>query len=417
MGKALVGFSNITKIGQANNGFYGQGSAGASGAGTNAANFGQTVVGVAGSLSNMTVKLDASNTTRVYKSNTNGSDGNLSISPADGASGFFSDTTHSDSIAQDDKVTFHNTSDTNGSGVINTWTTNFTATSGHSTFYSQSASFTFGVADVYASLAGRQTTATSTAADIAMPMRVAGSFSRFGCNVNTNSAGVTNTVNLMVNGSTSGCTASIGAGLTGFFTDTTHTATVASGDDVNVQCAASGGGSNVSPIRFYATFTATSGNKNDIFTGQYSASNFSLSTTTQYAPIIGAVGRTDFFSTTEGDAQIQHGFTCQSSNLRCHVNANTGAGTATLRLRVNNANVNQVVTIGSGLTGTFEDTTHSDTFQGTDTVNYSLVSSSTNSIGITTIGLTENEVVAGSVPYFAMTQDAIPIRKPEMQGY
>ena len=99
----------------------------------------------------------------------------------------------------------------------------------------------------------------------------------------------------------------------------------------------------------------------------------STANTTQYWPAQGYLKPT----TTEANAQIILRSAGTLSNMLVYVPANSVAGTSTFRSRKNVTNGGQSVSVGSSATGTFEDTTNTDTITAGDKVNLQTVPGAT----------------------------------------
>ena len=81
--------------------------------------------------------------------------------------------------------------------------------------------------------------------------------------------------------------------------------------------------------------------------------------------------------TSESHYEIESGETYILSNLWVRVTANTVTADSTLTSRKNRGNGNQTITIGDSATGTFEDTTNTDTIVATDEFDSMLVTGGT----------------------------------------
>lgn len=92
-------------------------------------------------------------------------------------------------------------------------------------------------------------------------------------------------------------------------------------------------------------------------------------------------------SATEAHKQILYRSPGVLSNLYVRVTANAANTARTLNVRKNGADGNQIVTIGIGATGIFEDTTHTDTVAAGDLLAYQTI---TPGAGATTFGIMSN---------------------------
>ena len=95
---------------------------------------------------------------------------------------------------------------------------------------------------------------------------------------------------------------------------------------------------------------------------------------TRWYPII---GRAVEGTATEANTYYTFRSASTLSNLRCYVSSNGVTATSTLRTRINEGNGSQAISIGSTLTGAFEDTTHSDSISVGQNVNYQLATGAT----------------------------------------
>lgn len=106
-----------------------------------------------------------------------------------------------------------------------------------------------------------------------------------------------------------------------------------------------------------------------------------LSARTRYNPCVSTNGS---LIDTEAFTQVTYRTSGVLSNLWVAVYLNNLDGTTTIRTRVNGSNGNQVVSIGSSTTGTFEDASNIDSVVAGDEVNVSSVTTGTT--GTVTVG-------------------------------
>jgi len=96
---------------------------------------------------------------------------------------------------------------------------------------------------------------------------------------------------------------------------------------------------------------------------------------TNYAPIAGAIT----VSTTESNCQVKIQSAGTGSLLDVYVSANSIATSAsTVRTRKATANGAMSVSIGAGATGTFQDTSNSDSVSAGNAYNYQIVTPNTS---------------------------------------
>lgn len=230
----------------------------------------------------------------------------------------------------------------------------------HITSIGTAVSTTAGATQYAAMGAGANPTLSSTEANRQIKFRQAGTISKGWIHVGTSSTSSSSTVRTRKNGANGNITITIGAGLTGDFEDATHTDTIAAGDNMNWQTVS--GGTGTMGINHYNVAFASSG------TGAYSTfvCGSALALTTASATRFNGVCGVGAFGSTEANVEfyVRDSFTLK--NLGIYVSANSWATNVTFKNRVNGADGNLSITIGSGLTGLFEQTSGSDTLVSGD---------------------------------------------------
>lgn len=204
--------------------------------------------------------------------------------------------------------------------------------------------------------------------------RTAGTLSKLYVTILTNDRGAS-TLRLRKNAANANQVLSITASTTGEFEDAVNTDAVASGDDFNKQLITGAGGTT---FMYKVTRLLFSSNTLTDILFTCNASNIN-SAATEFNPIVGSptsLGTENF-----NRIKIQTAGTFK--NLGVFVSANTRDADVSYRLRVNAANVNQVVTIPTVTTGWFEDLVNTDVIAAADFVGYSTVGAGT--AGVVTI--------------------------------
>jgi hypothetical protein len=201
-------------------------------------------------------------------------------------------------------------------------------------------------------------------------IRAAGTVSNLHVNVTT-ASNVTASFTSEKNAVAGALTVSLTTGVTGIFEDTTHSDTLAAGDTY---------GSTTSPAFGTTAPTYTVGlnvtyasNQSEICSGSIATT---ASASNQFLAIFGGQAPE---LTTEAPVQAQLGINYSLSKYRLGVQSNTATGTTVFTLRKNGASGTVTVSVGAAATGNFEDTTHTDTFLGSDLVNY-LVTGGTSGV-------------------------------------
>lgn len=198
----------------------------------------------------------------------------------------------------------------------------------------------------------------TTEAPVAIPYRTAGTFSKLGINVTTNDRTGAGTFKLRKNTADGNQTMSITATTTGFFQDTSNSDTIAAGDTVDGSITSGTGGTTFIANGWGALFAATTNTASRYVVSWGGA----VLTDTQLIGIAGARST----SATEA-SQIGRAFvTGTVRHWAARIASNSRDGTTTLASRVNAANGNGAVSITASSTGTFEDTSNSDTIAVTD---------------------------------------------------
>src|SRR3972149_1458373 len=219
----------------------------------------------------------------------------------------------------------------------------------------------------YLSIAGN-VVASSTEVDREFPIRDAGTFSKLFVRVSANTTTtVTSTVTLRKSKADTSVVASIPAGATGIFEDTSNTASFANTDEVGykVTVPSDGGGKSVTiqitGINFEPSssgcisFLGSSGNQS---AGTPDVTRFILPT--------GALG--DVGTETNQKYRVRQSFT--SSDFYVYVLTNARTTSTTFGTRKNGVNGNQSVTFTAGQTGAMEDTSNTDSLVAGDDFNY-----------------------------------------------
>ena len=221
----------------------------------------------------------------------------------------------------------------------------------------------------YLSIAGNVNN-SSTEVDREFPIRDAGTFSKLFVRVSTNTTTtVTSTVTLRKSQADTSVVASITAGATGIFEDTSNTASFANTDeaDYEVTVPSDGGGKSVTiqitGINFEpsasgcVSFLGSSGNQ----------STASPSTTRVILPT-GAIGDVSTANEAYTKYRVRGSFT--SSDFYIYVLTNARTTDTTFGTRKNGVNGNQSVTFTAGQTGAMEDTSNTDSLVAGDDFNY-----------------------------------------------
>ena len=198
-----------------------------------------------------------------------------------------------------------------------------------------------------------------TEADAQIPSVEAATLSNLQANVSYNPSTTTSTVRTRVNAANGGQSVSISAAATGQFEDTSHSDSIASGDLWNFSL--SGASSNVS-LSASVKYLGAVANQVALPTGGANMGNVSP----EYYSAFGYMDPDQAGVSDNLDYASAVPVPCTVSLTTVKVSNNSETGTQTYGSRVNGANGNQSVSVSSGATGTFQDTTHSDILNAGD---------------------------------------------------
>lgn len=336
------------------------------------------VISPAGVYSMASVFVQSSSGTATITFRKNGSNGSQVISIGSSLTGWFQDTTHTDTVSNGDSVCLQVVT-SSGVTLAGAITCMFTPSGGTAVGY-------YGQGNVrgpngsagtwYNWLAGIAQSNSLIEAQVQTVWRAAGTFS--GLSMFPNSGSQQPSVNFRNTGVTGNQVLTAG-GSGARQTDTTHTDTVASGDKIALLT-----GSNDRWSSVYMRFTSSDdhyeilcGNMGGVNNGSHYFSVF---------------GETSSPGTTESRVQAKVPIGITLSKLRINVSLNVALnGTTTFNSRINGSSGNLTVAVPFGTTGFFEDTTHSDTLTAGDLF---------NSIAV---GTQTSGSVQGNVSYLAIT--------------
>lgn len=172
----------------------------------------------------------------------------------------------------------------------------------------------------------------------------------------------------------------------GLFADKLNSFDVASGDYIDVT----------------RTITTAPANTGYSFTFQADSGHFTtyatMSTTMSVATgVFSATGASTTNATTEASSQLLHRVAGDIKNIFALVSANTNtSGTSTITARINGANKTNTVSFAFGVTGLFEDTSHSDAVVSGDLVCFGFSGNASGSATIAIAGM--GFLVSASTP-------------------
>jgi len=181
-----------------------------------------------------------------------------------------------------------------------------------------------------------------------------------------------------INGINGNQTITIPALTTGVFEDNVNSDNIVNDDLVNWRLSVPSGGSNLYISVVSSFLTSVS---NVTISQANSPNELQVFGITRYYTVLGVVQQV----AAEVDTQQLLRQASTLSNLRAYIKTNNLDGASTLRLRVNGADVNQVLDIGAATTGEFEDAVNTDDVVSGNRINYAVVTGGTAGVLGTTI--------------------------------
>lgn len=321
-----------------------------------------------------------------------------------GVTGFVQDGTHSDAVSAGDKLCSQIlASDVSHEVVLAALSYQFAGTSVTAGLYASedvgasAGALNNGGASVtrYVPVIGAgdnsNTWYISTEANVQEVAVAAGTLSRFGTMVGSNTSTNAMSWTLRKNTANANQTLAIGASATGYIEDTTHSDAVVSGDLLNIASVSGAGTVNATPYFAAMTFTS-SGNAVDLRQGMTRGSGNGFSASVANYLAIG--GETVFVYGSESDAQIKYPYATTLAHLIAKYSNGSGSGAQALVLRKNGSTGNLAISIDPAVPATVHDTTHSDTIAQNDLVNLMLPAINNSSLSFAFLGLTMNATAA-----------------------
>ncbi|GAI53487.1 unnamed protein product, partial [marine sediment metagenome] len=188
--------------------------------------------------------------------------------------------------------------------------------------------------------------------------------------VTTNTYDAAGTMRSRINGANGNQTITIPAATAGVFEDNVNSDNIVNNDLVNWLLNVPAG-SGAIYISVLSSFLTAVGNVTIIEANTTVATqSFGL---IQYSTVLGIFE----LAAAEVNTQLLLRQASTLSNLRAYCSINTLDGASTLRLRINGANGNQVLDIGAGTTGDFEDIVNTDAVVSGDRIAHCLTTGGT----------------------------------------
>jgi hypothetical protein len=200
--------------------------------------------------------------------------------------------------------------------------------------------------------------------------RPAGTYSNLRGKCTTNTTNAATTLRFLDNVTNSACVISITAASTGAFEDTTNTEAVTDGTQCHfAYTVATGTTGNATLTQCQIDFEPTDTTKTVTVFGTAGTPSSTTASATYYHAITGQINL--LITTPESAVQTQFKKAVTLKNWRVRVITDGRSGSTTYRLRKNAANAAQ--SVSTSATGTFEDTTNTDSIAVDDKVNIQVV--------------------------------------------
>jgi hypothetical protein len=372
----------------------------------------QTLHRSPGTFSGLTISVSANtvNATSTFRLRKNLADGNQVISVGANATGHFTDSTNTDTIAAGDKTTVSFTPGAATGGVtITSVGTNFAATTDTvtrmQTYDVQVINYNGASTTYFFALGGSNPgTAPTTEAAWKCRQRRIGTFKNLALLVAANPRTTSTTFRLRKNGANGNQSITIGAGASGWFEDTSNTDTVAIGDDVNYSLTTGTGTENMTVWSMCVDWVSTENR------GQIIGSSRAVLTVTEPATRFAAPGQNDPNITADVPIRAMDAYTF--TDLTCLVTANSVNATSTFTFRKNGADTAMIANITTTGTGIFTDNTNTVAMTATDTWCYEITAPSvtgTRAVSIATMSIWVTGIVSGNAITRALATETVSI--------
>lgn len=181
------------------------------------------------------------------------------------------------------------------------------------------------------------------------------------------------------NGADGNLSISIGAGLTGVFSDTTNSDTVTAADLFAWQLVTPNTSGSITYANYWWTYDVSG--TTVVRTGLRSFSH-GTSPSPGYAPLVGSSAT----YAAEATANVKAPIAGVLSNAFTYIVTNANTATQTYTARVNNASSSVVLTVGAGLTGLFEDTANTASIAAGDLVDWLIIATTTGAMNPSQLG-------------------------------
>jgi hypothetical protein len=299
----------------------------------------------------------------------NGSNTSLAVAYGSGVTGTVEDLSNSDAVTGSTNVSYGLVAGGTGTTLtISFLLVDFTPTASKTTtglLTVGTAPFSTNSVTRFMPPAGRGGSVGTTESRMAVTMRVTGTARNFQARLSANARTTTSTFRVRKNSANGNSVVTFGSGATGLAEDTTNTDSIASGDTLNYSYTTGTGGNSQTVECVGCFYDSTTPGEQPLINGSSSSSSgnsWSGGADTRYTKLAGDFSN---YRTDESESQMPE-MAGTFDRLRIYVSVNSKTTTCTATLRKNTADATQTVSVGAGVTGLVEDTTHTDTFADGD---------------------------------------------------
>lgn len=352
-------------------------------------NQGRITYRLAGVSSKLNTYVHSSNTTTTItlKLRKGGTNGNQSVSITGSTTGYFEDSSNTDSISAGDTVDLDiDGTAAGGSYACGSVSSLFAASSNTVTQLTCSGIRSWSsTATHYLPLAGNNDGANTTENRAEQYVGVAGTLKKMGVRVNSNTSSAAQTMRSRKNGANGNMSISITASTSGVFEDTSNTDSFSAGDLGNYLLDFTASTVSFDMSQAWSAFESTS-SEGLIFWGK-AASGMNINAYPRYISVGGFMATP---ATTESTVGTKANTGFDAKKLSIYVSANTSNLTLDFAFRLNTATTTALtVSITLAVTGRFTDSSNTATVASGDTITHRWNSSGsmTGSLTIRTVSM------------------------------
>lgn len=376
----------------------------------------QILVRTPGTYSGMGINLQTNsvNLSSVFTFRKNAANGNQTITVSTATTGLFTDTTHTDAVVGGDLVAMIFVPGSGSTGTLKG--TNFkaefdttTSTTLTSARLGNATNLTgvnlSGAAATYFYQPNGALTNVNITESVAQVLQLySATFKNLAAYMATNARANTTSLRFRKNTANGNQLISIAATITGWFEDTTNTDTVVANDIVDYTVVNGTGTGNLICNALLVDYqTTTNPGTGHVGNGYFTTIPFNANTT-NYVSIAARHGSDTIESRMQSEVNAAFTF----KGLCVKVTANTITATSTLMFRKNTADTTLLNTIAASATGTFSDTTHTETVASGNDVNFKFAMGATGtSLSVAWINLFTE--IAGVSTSIDMTPNKITL--------